>query len=105
MKAKTTLMSIGLAVASSCVLFAVAFLFGLSSLIGVLAMFGIPTAALLDWVVPSAFWYWLVPDGGGPLGVLLLVVSAWFQCVVLFSFIFYFLLKRRSNTSLAELGR
>jgi hypothetical protein len=46
---------------------------------------GAPTAALLLWLHPGDFAYWLDPEGG-PLGPALVVVfSAWLQFTLAFS--------------------
>ncbi len=100
MRTKTFFISLGLGVGASCAVFALVLASNISLLIGGLVLSGAPTAEFLSWALPSAFWYWLVPDGGGHLTVLLFAFSAWFQLVVLFSCLFYILLRRRSKRAL-----
>ena len=59
-----------------------------------------PTASLLFWVLPDAFVYWLVPEGGGPAAMLLITFSAWLQYMLVFAVLTYIFLRQRFNSAL-----
>ncbi len=100
MRTKTFLLSLGLGIGASSIVFALTLVSNISLLMGGLVLSGTPTASFLSWALPTEFWYWLVPDGGGNLALPLFAFSAWFQLVVLFSSLFYVLLRRRSKRAL-----
>ncbi len=76
---------------------AIVFLSGASSLINVVILSGAPLAAILEHVIPDAFWYWAVNDGGGPAAILLFLISAWLQFALLFFLLSVWFLRWRSN--------
>lgn len=96
----TTFFAASLGAISSTICLVVVFLLGFSWLTGIVVLSGTPTATFLFWALPSSFLYSVLPEGGGPATVLLFAFSAWLQFAILFSVMFYFLLKRRSNKAL-----
>lgn len=85
---------------SSTIFLVVVFMLGFSWLTGLIVLSGTPTATFLFWVLPSGLLYSVLPEGGGPATILLFAFSAWLQFAILFSVIFYFLLRQRSNKAL-----
>jgi hypothetical protein len=79
------------------VVLAIVFLSGASSLINVIVLFSAPLASILEHVIPDAFWYWAVNDGGSQAAILLFLISAWLQFALLFFLLSAWFLRRRSN--------
>jgi hypothetical protein len=86
----------------SCLVLVAAFATQSSLIIGTIVMSGAPVAEFVSWVLPESFWYWVLPEGGGPATVLLFVVSAWLQLSLLSAVAVYFFLRFRANSSTTE---
>ena len=82
----------------SAVLFLMAFALHGNAMLGVLIFSSIPTATVLGKLLPESFMYLLVPDGGAPAAVLLLIASAWLQLMVVLSAVTFVFLGRRMRS-------
>jgi hypothetical protein len=54
-------------------------LLGISQPLTAYILFGTPLSYILLAVVPTSFFYWLAPEGGGPAAVGILFISAFIQ--------------------------
>jgi hypothetical protein len=86
---KPVLKYMGLGFLTSGTLAGVLLAIGIAPLIGAYVLSGSPTAMLLEGLVPSSFFYWLVPDGGAPGAVGLFMISAFIQWGFIFTLLYY----------------
>lgn len=67
----------------------VAVMLGASFLSPCIVFFGVPTAYLLNLMIPDQIIYQLVPEGGGPAFIGMSLVGALLQLTVIYSFAIY----------------
>lgn len=87
------LVSTAVGALGSALIVATAFLIVGGSMVGALIFFTAPSAYLIGTLVPTEFWYSVVPEGGGPAAILLFAAAAWFQLTAILGFVTYGLLR------------
>lgn len=92
---KLVLKSLVLGFLASAALAGVLLAIGVGPMISIYVLSGTPTAMLLEALLPSSFWYWLVPEGGAPAAAGVFLCGAFLQWGCIFSALFYWFRRRR----------